>query len=82
MQLLNQKSLCEYLGVSIEGLRNIMAYRRDFPKKITKSQWSKIQIDEWLKTAKPYENLATQARKILAEATKKPLERIITKDWG
>ena len=77
--LMNTREVATYLNISPDTFRELRRTRLDFPKPVTRTKFSRIQVDYWLATALPYVDPLTEARDILSNPIHK--KRIITKDW-
>jgi hypothetical protein len=80
LKLYNKKQLAEYLGIHRDTLSRLETVP-GFPKRITPTCWSIDQVDYWLRHARPFRDLADQAREILKNSVKSNNIFEITGDW-
>ncbi len=77
--LMSAKETARYLNINTDTFRELRRLRPDFPGPVTKTKFSRLQVDRWLMNAPAYMDALKQAKNLLRSPTKR--ERIITRDW-
>ena len=77
--LMSAKETARFLNLSMDTFRDLRRTRPDFPGPVTRTKFSRPQVESWLRTASPYTDALKIAKNVLNSPPRR--ERILTGSW-